>query len=129
MQMTENAELTDLTGDLTKAVLTELMNNQDEMTPEEFAAESLHVLNAIESFVNHQIDGKQAALEMALKSSSVADALLNMSQTLRDDLKSAMSLSEPEKEQSIHVLDNAQGKVSAEVLNIYAEIMNLGVTY
>ena len=68
-------------------------------------------------------------MEMALKSSSVADALLNMSQTLRDDLKSAMSLSEPEKEQSIHVLDNAQGKVSAEVLNIYAEIMNLGVTY
>ena len=129
MQMTDNSELTDLTGDLTKAVLTELMNNQREMTPEEFAAESLHVLNAIESFVNHQIDGKQAALEMALKSSSVADALLNMPQTLRDDLKSAMSLSEPEKEQSIHVLDNAQGKVSAEVLNIYAEIMNLGVTY
>ena len=129
MQMTENAELTDLTGDLTKAVLTELMNNQREMTPEEFAAESLHVLNAIESFVNHQIDGKQEALEMALKSSSVADALLNMPQTLRDDLKSAMSLSEPEKEQSIQVLDNAQGKVSAEVLNIYAEIMNLGVTY
>ena len=129
MQMTDDSELTDLTGDLTKAVLTELMNNQREMTPEEFAAESLHVLNAIESFVNHQIDGKQEALEMALKSSSVADALLNMPQTLRDDLKSAMSLSEPEKEQSIQVLDNAQGKVSAEVLNIYAEIMNLGVTY
>ena len=66
---------------------------------------------------------------MALKSSSVSEALLNMPQTLRDDLKSAMSLSEPEKEQSIQVLDNAQGKVSAEVLNIYAEIMNLGVTY
>lgn len=128
-QMTDNAALNDLTGDLTKAVLTELMNNEKEMTPQEFAAESLHVLNAIECFVNHQIGGKQEALEMALKSSSVADALLDMPQTMRDDLKRAMSLNEQEKEQSVQVLNNAQGTVSAEVLNIYAEILCLDVTY
>jgi len=128
-QMTGNSELNDLTGDLAKAVLTELMKNEKDMSPREFAAESLHVLNAIESFVNHQIGGKQEALEMALKSSSVADALLNMSQTMRDDLKNAMSLDEQEKEQSVQVLNNAQETVSADVLNIYADILGLDVTY
>ena len=128
-QMNGNSELNDLTGDLAKAVLTELMKNEKDMSPQEFAAESLHVLNAIESFVNHQIGGKQEALEMALKSSSVSDALLNMSQTMRDDLKNAMSLDEQEKEQSVQVLNNAQETVSADVLNIYADVLGLDVTY